>query len=262
MESMLLSGEYVQTAHPNTHHYHDCHQILCIIQGQADVTVNGIHYTAGQGDLVIFSRFETHSVTATSREYARYVLQIAPLSAPKTQTEYQLFSVLSNRPAGFTHVLHVPEAAQIAQRMVNELQAPGHFSRELQDLFLQELLILIYRHCPVAAPEGNTKMEMVAKVQSLFASDICTQYTLDMLAEHLNVSKSSLAHEFKRVTGMPVMEYLLSCRLAAAKKQLVSTGDSIGKIVEDCGFTDSSNFSRTFRKMTGLSPSNFRKKYR
>jgi YesN/AraC family two-component response regulator len=58
------------------------------------------------------------------------------------------------------------------------------------------------------------------------------------------------------------MEYLQSCRMANAKQLLAETEFCIGEIVEKCGFCDNSNFSRTFKKLNGLSPSDFRKKYK
>ena len=62
-------------------------------------------------------------------------------------------------------------------------------------------------------------------------------------------------------TGMSVMEYLLSCRMASAKRMLAGTQMGIGEIVERCGFSDNSNFSRTFKALNGMSPTDFRKKY-
>jgi AraC-like DNA-binding protein len=50
--------------------------------------------------------------------------------------------------------------------------------------------------------------------------------------------------------------------MANAKQMLAETDCSIGEIVEKCGFSDNSNFSRAFRKLTNMSPSDFRKKYK
>ncbi len=99
-------------------------------------------------------------------------------------------------------------------------------------------------------------------LQHRFAEQYDDPYTLEALAKEYNVSPSSLSHRFKEVTGMSVMEYLLSCRLAAAKNLLIETDLPIGEIVEQCGFSDSSNFSRTFKARTGLSPSAFRNLYK
>ncbi|MBQ8793661.1 MAG: helix-turn-helix transcriptional regulator, partial [Clostridia bacterium] len=59
-----------------------------------------------------------------------------------------------------------------------------------------------------------------------------------------------------------VMDYLLSCRIAAAKNMLAKTDKSISEIVESCGFSDNSNFNRTFKKLNNMSPSEFRTKFK
>ena len=73
------------------------------------------------------------------------------------------------------------------------------------------------------------------------------------------MSASHLSHIFKSVAGVSTMAYLKACRIAAAKRYLAQTELPVGEIVERCGFSDSSNFSRTFREQTGMSPSEFRR---
>ena len=82
------------------------------------------------------------------------------------------------------------------------------------------------------------------------------------LAKKYHISSSTLSHQFKKITGVSVFEYLVSCRLALAKAQLAKTKMRINEIVEECGFCDNSNFSRTFKKSVGMTPSQFRRTYR
>ena len=84
-------------------HYHHSHQILLILQGRIRVCVNGESQDAGAGKLVLFSRYENHSVTVLTPEYDRYVLQLDP----PVDAESRIFTVLSNRPEGFRNVLDV-----------------------------------------------------------------------------------------------------------------------------------------------------------
>jgi two-component system response regulator YesN len=49
------------------------------------------------------------------------------------------------------------------------------------------------------------------------------------------------------------------CRLSAAKNLLSSTDKGIKEIIDLCGFSDESNFSRTFREKVGMTPTEFRK---
>ena len=73
----------------------------------------------------------------------------------------------------------------------------------------------------------------------------------DDLARRFGVSVSYLSHEFTRITG----------RIELAR-EMIHTDISLQEIAVRCGFRDYSNFLRVFRKSTGISPSEFRRKLR
>lgn len=266
MASVVISANFAHQRSHKSNHFHDCHQILYIMTGSAGIVVNGTHYTATAGDLVLFSRFEQHAVTSRSADYQRCVLRIAPQAPSNTEVWRKLFSILSNRPAGFSNILPVQDSAQevlwLLRLMVSEKEHPTSYSDQMLDLLMQELLICIYRHYPdpLSALDDGC-LAIVTQIQSRFESDCQPRYTLAALAAEYGFSVSYLSHLFKKITGNSVMGYLQSCRIAAAKKYLAETTLDIGRIVEQCGFSDSSNFSRTFRRVTGCSPTEFRQTY-
>ncbi len=265
MASSILSVSFAHQQSHKASHFHDCHQIIFITLGSASIQAGAVTHTASAGNLVIFSRFEQHAVTSRSQVYERYVLHIHP--QPDFSGEGQrLFSILSNRPEGFSNVLPfgdaAPEVRRILAQMHRESEDPGQLSDYLLDLWMQELLILICRRFPAPfAVLSEERVDVVYRIQRQFESDCRPPVTLQELSEEYGLSISYLSHLFKKVTGHSVMGYLLSCRIAQAKKYLAETPMGIGQIVESCGFSDSSNFSRTFKQLTGCSPSQFRKKY-
>lgn len=266
MSSMILSAKlFLAPSQKNTHH-HDCHQIIYITEGTATVQVNGFVRNARKGDLIIFSRFEHHSIIAHSDDYQRYVLLIVPQATVSPEKSYHLLSILSNRPAGFSNILDIHEKSaeveEILERMVQESASDQLLRDEALDLLLRALLICIYRHFPEPfSVFSEDSLETVLRIQSRFESNYQDPFSLTELAEEYGISESYLSHQFKRITGNSVMGYLQSCRIAAAKKYLAETSMSISQIVEECGFSDSSNFSRTFKSIAGCSPTQFRKKY-
>ncbi len=81
--------------------------------------------------------------------------------------------------------------------------------------------------------------------------------TLDDIAQRFNVNKYYLAHEFTDAMGTSVHQYLLVCRVNAAKR-LIAAGESITETAYRCGFNDYSGFLRAFSRIAGRSPSAFR----
>lgn len=265
MSCVILSATYSGGVSDKKPHDHDCHQILYITEGRADIRVNQQEYTAKVGDLVIFSRFECHSVTAKSDDYRRYVLQISP-HVPGGGNGYQLYSILFNRPDGFCNLVNVDEEQEMFRRIfdsiVREKEQESLMSEDMLNLLTQQLLISIYRHMPQTFSDITEDcFEIICRIQNRFEWDYQTRFTLAELAEEYGVSVFYLSHLFRKITGHSVMGYLQSCRIAAAKKFLAESDLSISQVVSSCGFSDSSNFSRTFRACVGCSPSAFRKRY-
>ena len=260
---MFCSAYFSDNITQTSSHYHDCHQIILILSGRAEVCVNGASKYAGSGSLLLFSRFENHSITPLDKTYERYVVQISP---ELCGGDKKIHSLLSNRPSGFQNVFDVSDNIDAFSRLMKSIASESHdekkLSADMLHLLLDELLIMIYRLLPEETSFlDEDSFKTVFSVQREFENNFSESYSLASLARKYNISPSSLSHQFKKITGSSVMDYLLSCRIAAAKNYLAKPSLNISQIVERCGFSDSSNFSRTFKKLVGMTPTEFRKKY-
>ena len=242
-------------------HFHDCHQIIFVVKGEVNFCVNNKRLRATAGDVVIFSRYENHSVLGCSDEYERFVLRIDPDVVNRKSAVY---SLLTDRPVGFCNVInvssHMAKITDLLHSILFEHNNTSKLADEMKQLLVKQLLITIYRCTSICF--DNTYDDVVVAMKRQFENEYNKPFTLAMLAKQYNLSISSLSHRFSMATGISVMKYLESCRMANAKQMLAETDCSIGEIVEKCGFSDNSNFSRTFKKLNNCSPTNFRKKYK
>ena len=83
--------------------------------------------------------------------------------------------------------------------------------------------------------------------------------TLDDLAERFYINKFYLARLFREQYGSSVINYLLYLRISRAKELLRFTEMTVEEVGARCGMPDANYFSRAFRKIEGMSPSEFRK---
>lgn len=260
MQSFVQKVYYSTESFLEKSHFHDCHQVVLVLKGQVQICVNEASYTAGRGDIFLFSRYENHSVVVLSEEYERYVLHIDP---GIVNGESPVYSLLSDRPIGFCNVIstlpQLDNMESVFKRLVEERDSHNKLTNEMQQLTVIQLLILIYRCMPTGF--AGRYDDVVVGIKRQFENHYSQPYTLAELSKQYNISPSALSHRFRAATGMSVMEYLLSCRMASAKRMLAGTQMGIGEIVERCGFSDNSNFSRTFKALNGMSPTDFRKKY-
>jgi AraC-like DNA-binding protein len=86
--------------------------------------------------------------------------------------------------------------------------------------------------------------------------------TVRQLAKIAHLSVSQLQREFQRLFGMTPMEYLLRVRLLVARRQMEESDEPLGNIALECGFHDQSHFARYFRNRVGMTPGEYRSKFR
>jgi xylan 1,4-beta-xylosidase len=258
----ILSAKYSDDIKGYLSHYHDANELLYIVSGGISVNIGGEEREAGAGSLLVFSRFEEHSVRVLTPQYIRYTLLISPETAGTD--DYLLSSVLINRTGEFDHIIDLGDGTNDIEILMREMAEefklrPPMYEKVLESM-LTRLLVALYRLRPeLFLTNENRNTEIVREIQGKFERDYSEHFSLADLARGYHISVSHLSHSFKSTTGYAPIEYLLSCRISAAKKLLSSTDKSIKEIVDLCGFSDESNFSRTFREKVGMTPTEFRK---
>ena len=84
---------------------------------------------------------------------------------------------------------------------------------------------------------------------------------VDEIANLVHLNKRSFLRRFKKATSNTPLEYIQRVKIEAAKKRLESTAKTILEIMYEIGYNDEKAFRSTFRKYSGLSPSQYQKKY-
>ncbi len=80
------------------------------------------------------------------------------------------------------------------------------------------------------------------------------------MAEAAAVSRSGLNRKMKKMVGLTPAEFLRETRIKHAQHLLLTTQTGVSEIAYSCGFTDPKYFGKTFKSMTGMSPTDFRRK--
>jgi AraC-like DNA-binding protein len=109
------------------------------------------------------------------------------------------------------------------------------------------------------------KLELSCKYMQLnqfIAKNCSAQLTLDAVAAHLGTKKSSLSRQFRKDMGLTLKRYIDLNLLRTVKEKLLVTDQNIRQISIQYNFSDEFYFSRFFKKYTGMSPKDFRKKNR
>ena len=100
--------------------------------------------------------------------------------------------------------------------------------------------------------------DVVLKAQTWMQSSMANSFSLQDLADRLNISKRTLARRFKNALGESPVQYLQGMRVEMAKRLLETTVMNLEQIVEQVGYADVSSFRSLFERKTGLAPREYR----
>lgn len=100
---------------------------------------------------------------------------------------------------------------------------------------------------------------LIWEVQRYIYNNLSKPLTLTDISEHVHLSATYACSLFKEKTGQTINQYILDARIHRAKLMLESTNMHINEIAEAIGFSSSSYFIKVFRKVTGITPQEYRK---
>ena len=103
--------------------------------------------------------------------------------------------------------------------------------------------------------------EAVAQAQSFIEDNYEQQIRVNDLADQLGLSRRTFERRFKSATSNTVTEYVQRVKIEAAKRMLETTRKNVNEVMFDVGYSDTKAFRNVFRRVTGLTPIDYRTKY-
>ncbi len=103
--------------------------------------------------------------------------------------------------------------------------------------------------------------EPIKKAQVFIENHVEDKITVDQLASMLALGRRNMERRFKKATANTVMEYIQRVKIEAAKKNLEIGRKNINEVMYEVGYADTKAFRSVFKRITGLSPVEYKNKY-
>jgi Transcriptional regulator containing an amidase domain and an AraC-type DNA-binding HTH domain len=103
--------------------------------------------------------------------------------------------------------------------------------------------------------------DIIRQAQDHIEQNFAEKMTVDQLADMYAVGRRSFERRFKKATSNTVQEYIQRVKMEAAKATLESSRENVTEVMYKVGYTDNKAFRSTFKKITGLSPMEYKNKY-
>ncbi|MDF7808489.1 helix-turn-helix domain-containing protein [Pontiellaceae bacterium B12219] len=270
--SRILKTPASSTDLTEVEHSHDFCELVIVAQG------NGLHYLEGMdlpitaGDVFLLQGRQRHyfhdrkNLELVSVMYDPDKIEL-PENDLRSMPGYCAMFLLEptyrkqHRFASRLHLKRIQLAKVLAitdemERECNE-KTPG---REVMlRAKLQELITYLSR----AYTQGNSTetqaLLRVGEVIGTMENDFSKDWKLDDFAAIAHMSKNNLLKVFRKATNQSPIDYLMRLRIQRAMELLHQTEYSITEIAFKTGFNDSNYFTRQFRRVVGMPPSQFRR---
>ena len=138
-------------------------------------------------------------------------------------------------------------------------------SRDIAILAAKYFAIDIDRHSQTAfamfqGQKNHADLE-IRKAQEFIEANVHERISVDDLADYVAVGRRSFERRFKSATQNTILEYIQRIKVEAAKRSFESSRKNIQEVMSDVGYTDTKAFRVAFKKITGLTPVEYRNKY-
>ena len=157
-------------------------------------------------------------------------------------------------------ILKFTEAGRILKCIQQELfnRELGHCTRVNNQI--DELFILTTRQLSRQSNTGRDFSKTFMKLEEALREDLSHQWTVEEMAAFVGLGTTLFNEKVKSYSGFSPLNYLIKIRISEAIKLLKKEKVSITDIALETGFSSSQHFSTTFKKLTGYTPGEFRKK--
>ncbi|MEG2288049.1 MAG: AraC family transcriptional regulator, partial [Ruthenibacterium sp.] len=216
-----------------------------------------VHQSVGGDDLIIINPNVEHTESSAMSNPLEYI--VVGIDGLEFQFEgdaeelgYMVLNYRENRD----------ELLFYLRELLSEANAQPQQHEEVCQHILQVLLIKILRgrHLTMTITPVRRGNKECAAARRYIDEHYAESLTLDMLAELAHVNKYYLVHTFNKEYGITPINYLIDRRIRESKYMLSNTNHSLSQIAHVLGFSSPSYFSQSFRKLTGMSPMEYRKR--
>lgn len=281
-KQITVDEKFLNRAHPihifrnheGTHavgHYHSFHELVIVLKGKGVHVTDKESYDVSAGDAFVLKPGNVHHYTDIAGRMEIYNIiylkEYLPFSLledglPGYQALFELEPAMRSSH-GFSSRLHLDsehlvKAVEIVEniRLEEAGRIPGYWPMVVARFF--ELIVFLSRqYMKVDSPRSRELVKLDALLTHM--KDHCDKnITLEDLARHAVMSKSSLNRLFLKAMGKSPVDSLIGFRVDRAKALLCDPSLNISEIALRCGFGDSNYFSRRFRLETGISPRDYR----
>ncbi len=258
-------GELVACSHRKaasyqtySYHRHDGYEVYLFLSGNVLFYQNYNCYKLTPGDLLILPPTCMHRIISLDESvYERITINIRHSVIERLSTEHtNLFTCFES---GETVPIHLDQSQistfiSLADKLIESLNNIEYGSDIIANSCLSQLLLIINKHhLAHNEPKMSIMPELVKNVMLYISDNLAGDLSLTRISEEFYHNGTYISRMFKKHTGLTLKEYIIDQRLDMARRYLYN-GSNVQEACDKSGFSDYSNFIRSYTAAYGTSP--------
>ena len=225
--------------------------------GEGELVYEGKKYDLKSGDVVFVDCWKAYSHSTDKNLWSLRWCHFYGTVMPSVFEKY--------KERGGKPTFHA-EKPQAFADLLSELYTLAASADYIRDMRINEklgsLLTLLMEQSwhPEEGALSKKRLEL-EKVRAFLDEHFTDKITLDELSEKFFINKYYLTRIFKETYGSTISHYVLTKRITRAKQLIRFSGMTMDEIAETVGMNDANYFSRAFRKVEGISPTEYQKQW-
>lgn len=225
--------------------WHENVELICCIEGEGRAVVNSASIPLKQGNILVINSGDIHYITTDCPMMTYYCLIIYTGFLKELGIDVEKTSFCEN--------VTDSRGLDFFDMIARELREKSPYYQSIVKGEIISYLAYLCRHfSTIKQTTGNQDRikQGLTYIREHFTEDL----TVETIASQAGFSRYYFSRQFKSITGMTVIEYVLFLRCRHAK-ELLSQGQSVSKVALECGFSDLSYFTKVFKRCFGVLPS-------
>lgn len=242
---------------------HRLFEVLYLLHGNLEYSIEGEHYAVGEGDVILISPNEIHSLKIggeTAYERIVVMFDMQALGSIFAEERIPLHDLLFNNFQRF-RVIKKEMAEKNQLRELFFAIVENDETKEYEQLaFISHLIRLIIAMDKLLGRENasfwnsTTVNPLIKRIIEYINDNIFSPLRLDDIAKHAYVSKSTVCHKFKEDMNISLNQYITIKKIYRAQ-ELIQAGMSAQQASAFVGYENYNSFFYNYKKIIGVSPS-------
>jgi len=250
-------------------HQHNAYEIMLCNSGNGSFFIKNKSYPIEKYSLFLIDKFDIHlpKLAQDTKHFDRFVIQFKPDFIEKIsliiENDINPLEIFAKN-INFVKLKHneYKSIKNLSEKIIFEIKKTKPGYKSLVNIYMLRLIIIIFRIINKKANNfkstENKNENRLQKIIYYINENYTKNLTLKQIADEFHISKYYLCHYFKDKTGFTVVEFVNNTRIINAQKMLINTDMNITDIAMEVGYNSLSNFERVFKKINGITPSQYR----